>query len=345
MLPEICSDSVRNQKLNPQESVPGRDIGLENRLAGRFYARLVHRYCDKIKQLESDSDFRRDNTFHGIRSSHLVTYKLGTLFSADRMLGYEFLVEFDCDEAAYGIYYGCRGLILGGDHEAAIAYLENEWDLLVGEVCEVLNNTFEGKDFGCRIKKTDNTDNRTFWQFWFPLYDDEDVVEVAGRATKLIRNIYRMHIYEKSLSLPPLHSRKIDTRTDFTKDAFERVLSSRKLSQKRALFERFIANAIQAEILRPDCRYELCWRFINLKNVEVAHLIARFCAKAQLLDGDKVPWLYFTSNFLSYTNERFDSIKKSFSASKHIVSSKTDNFSKHEHTADALLRRIMPELY
>lgn len=133
-------------------SIPDRNVELETKLLNQYYNEFVDNYISKIVKLDSHPDFIRDDSFNGIKSSEHIIYKLRTnetgathLLSRDGNRGYEFVIEFDKREPAYGIYYGCKGLIFGGDQEREINTFLEEWKSIRKEVSYILNNTFPEK--------------------------------------------------------------------------------------------------------------------------------------------------------------------------------------------------------
>ena len=80
---------------------------------------------------------------------------------------YEFLVETDCEDFAYGIYYGCRCILdTKGDVEEQVKQCNKEWEDLKSQVISALNNTFVDLDFSNRTIPTDNVSRMTYWPFW-----------------------------------------------------------------------------------------------------------------------------------------------------------------------------------
>lgn len=156
------------------------------------------RYEDKIctlndlKKKDGSFVFNRDDTYNGIKADRHIMYKLPSLHNEDGSIYYEFLIEFDKNDPCLGIYYGCKGLIKKGDNEEKIKELDEQWEKTIQEqVLERLNNLFPNKMFDNRFKPTDNANDNTYWPFWIPLYDDENVKEVAARATIIIRDEYK----------------------------------------------------------------------------------------------------------------------------------------------------------
>lgn len=188
------------------ESIEERDIDLEMKIGNRLYEQYVDRYVKEIHRLKNIKDFVRDDRVHNINTKYHIMYKLkvgdnGETFikSKDGKRAYEFLIEFDTKDPEYGIYYGCRALVIDGNQEEEINKLQKEWINIRKELTEVLNNTFINKDFTHRFRMTNNVNNKTFWPFWIALYDDEDITDVAILALKIIYKVYKNAI-NKSLN-------------------------------------------------------------------------------------------------------------------------------------------------
>ncbi|MDD7710329.1 MAG: hypothetical protein PUJ46_02020 [Alistipes sp.] len=315
--------------LDKEGSIEGRNVALETELLTRLHKEYVDKYVARIEKLEAVEEFVRDDYYHNVHAVHHIMYihRVGTkgetrLVSADGNRGYEFLVEFDRHDPEYGIYYGCRGLILGGDQKEEIDKFLNEWNtFLKPEVCAVLNNTFVEMDFSGRFLMTNNANNKTFWPFWIALGEDEDVVKIASLATKLIANVYRRYLNGIESASRDVEKKRLSVITRYTDDAYRNVLKQIDKdcgNEARRNYEVFIKAAVKKKILVRDDRYETCWKFQGLMNIEVAHLIDQLCGeiglKARNASGkDSIPWKYFTPVFLSSSDEPFESLRKTLS--------------------------------
>ena len=315
-------------------SVPDRDFDLEEKLHEVIYKRYLKTFVDQLDRMEDVEDFARDDTYHGISSGHHRAYKLKVghndelyLESPDGFRRYEFLIEFDFDDASYGIYYGCRGLIMGGDQEEQIHLFDREWMELRHEVGQVLNNTFTELDFSGRFQLTNNANNRTYWPFWISLYAGEDIIDVAARATRLIANVYRhfQSAVETPAQVTELKELK-RTIPRFTKEKYRSIIMDMMKKSggkgdgdpiKRVkAFEDFFSLCARIGILEPDDRYEKAWRVQKgIKNVMIAVLIKFFCDKHNIKKNG-VPWGYFEDLILSDKGTMLDDLKKSLAQSK-----------------------------
>lgn len=320
-------------------SVIDRDLETETRLYKHLYGNYVHAYIDEILRVSEDKDFVRDDTYNGVHSDHHIMFKLRCdengsthLVSHDGHRGYEFLIEFDVHDTAYGIYYGCRGLILGGDQEEEINRFMEEWKELSRMVRTVLNNTFVNIDFiPERFQPTNNANNRTFWPFWISLYQGEDVLKVAARGTKLIYRVYKDYLESgNSLGAAPRAKKKVDLGTTrFTEDAYQAVLRSIKDKSKRDRFEYFLKRAVQEDVglLVMDPHYEKAWRVKGDRSNEAfALFLEELCKEIGLIKkkkhGEDIPWSLFIPIMLTSEGGSFDAIKQSW---YNISSQKKDD--------------------
>ena len=326
-------------------SVPDRDEEFEkkqNEIRIRMY---IKKFLDRMALLDQCSkDFVHDNTYHNIDSGHHIAYKYKVgkdgetiLISKDGKRGYEFILEFDKEDFGYGIYYGCRALILDGDQEEQINKLIAEWEEsgLKEMVCTVLNNTFDTIDFTNRFQLTTNANNRTFWPFWISLYEGEDIIEVGARATKLIGEIYKEFIDNNDAFIgtdkgncchngpKAIKARKkaVTIKTSFTNDAYDNILAyitekTKDGIKNRMAYEQFIKYGLSKGFLIEDRKYEKAYRFRNycdesITNDEISFIFkeisGKVCPEEQ---GLNTRWGLFTPVFLSASGHKLDSISK-----------------------------------
>lgn len=178
------------------------------------------RFLAKLNNLESLKGWIRDDSYLGIRAKNHIEYKLGEpLISRDGMRAYEFLIEFDVNDPSIGIYYGVKGLILGGNSREQVEKLVKEFygfpiseynhsgelslgkDSLQDILARYLNATFPGKDFSQRFRFTDNNYNNTFWPFWIAADPEEDIICETARAVSIIKRVYKERINDGLLEL------------------------------------------------------------------------------------------------------------------------------------------------
>lgn len=327
-------DLVSQTSLSPEEKERIKD---RNR---RYWESMTDKaseaYKNKMRRLKAskanDKDrllkpFRRDDSFLGTPAPHHIMYKLGyPLKSKDGQRAYEFLIEYDIYEPAVGIYYGCKGLTLKGDHDRQIEIFINEWKEVESELAYVLTATFPGKKFAPRFKQTNNANNNTYWPFWITLYEDEDIVGVAARALHRIRDIYRKRfdLQETSEIITPecVNSDKKEpvkyqrnttcfyTVTAFTEPAYQNLLEKLKNDINRAMFEKLIQALMVDNSIHTVDRYEKAYA-INCDGTEFAYLIVAFIDHLKKHGKISPPWKAITNIFLNKDERCFgDAILK-----------------------------------
>lgn len=336
------------QDLDKDASVLARDIELETRQYKKLYKRYVMRYIDTITRLGSDPSFVRDDSYNGIHAKHHIMYKLicdshGSthLVSRDGRRGYEFLVEFDVKDTAYGIYYGCRAMIYGGDQDEQIDILKAEWDEIREEVRAVLNATFTNINFMPeRFQPTNNANNKTFWTFWISLYPEEDILKVAALAVKLIKGVYQNYLETGKTGIYNNRAKSIvDTGlTRYTEDAYRRVLKKLDKPERIADFETFLARGVEIGLLEPDTRYERCWKVRDpqMSNDEFSFVLAEFCTRRHIEKYDKWCWSLFSQIIISASCGPLDDLRKAWQR----FDSKVEPGSTYLQSAKALLDRM-----
>lgn len=228
----------------------------------------------------------------GIRSELPATlmYRIDTLKSADGHRLYEFLIEYDTDTPAEGIYYGCRGITVDGyDHVQEIEQFRQEREIVLPEMCRILNNTFPLKDFSHRFKLPDNADDDTYWLFWITLNEEEDIKKVGVTATTIIRNVFRRYLNgetlpggklpEKSFEKSPIYFTNETYRALIDRIQYERgkkIIDYQKTAKARELFERFIVGAEHMRLIARDPNYECAWRMQREDRVDFGRMMYAF---------------------------------------------------------------------
>lgn len=315
-----------NDSLNVEKPIEERDYKLEKEKYIELTTAKVNSYINEMKRLEHENDFIREDSYHGIKAPHHMMYKLKTskdgqtaLISKDGNRGYEFLIEFDKNDPNYGIYFGCKGLILQGNQKEQIDIFIKEWEYIKDEVTNVLNNTFADIDFTYRYFPTDNAENRTFWPFWIGLHENEDIIKVGARATKLIKNLYSIILIGGGILTKKKNNdgrrKKRAIKTYYTDEAYDALIHDLGSPERVHKFEKFLEAATKENILEVDPRYEKCWKVKSMTNVDFAYLIAELCKHLDLPKKSNV-WSCLTRVFLSKSDKRFDQIRKSFNFSK-----------------------------
>ena len=264
--------------LDDEQSVEGRDKELERKLFDEYHKRFVDGYIKTVSRFNEDKRFVRDDTYHNKTSNHHIVYKLilnpeatelkdkTRILNKEKTRGYEFLIEFDVNKPSYGIYYGCRGLIFGKNQTQEILNFQKEWEtILKPKVCEILNNTFQSNNFFERCLLTDNANNKTYWPFWIRLSEDEDIIEVAGLATRLIYNVYKLYLENPNsteLKIKPTYNigKKDKTpipSTHYTEQAFEDLFQGMKTTKK--IINKILRKAENKGFIIKSKLYEKAW--------------------------------------------------------------------------------------
>lgn len=308
-------------------------------LTSKLMQKYIGRHIDKIKQLDGCEDFVCDNHVRGERSKSHIMYKLknadGTLSLFKEGRKYEFLVEFDCDDFAYGIYYGCRCTF---DPESDIhhqkARCDEEWEHLKGYTITNLNNTFVDIDFSERENPTDNANNATYWPFWFRVGEEENIVEIAALATRIIRNTYHWFFQEENYAIilkdsnthkakrGPKRDRTAQTR--YTNKEYDKIINRLKHSTIKKsndtkaycngaeiYFERLIETLERHNILSRNTIYERCWVINDMDKCRFADIIAEF-SKRISTNTQNISWSLFSPIIMSSNHGVFDDIRKQY---------------------------------
>lgn len=172
-----------------------------HRLGVEYTHEFSQLYIDKMVQLAEAKGFYRcdiDGDFYHIIYRYRPEGKDRPYYvNADGSVMYDFVIEYHRGKPSEGIYYGCKAEMLHGDMESHAEELRLLWpnifmkkkedsNPLQRELTEILNNTFQWKDFFKCYKPTDNIWEQRYWLFWVTLCDDEDINNVAAVATKLM---------------------------------------------------------------------------------------------------------------------------------------------------------------
>lgn len=321
--------------LHLEGSVQNRDVEFETNEAISLYEKFLEGYIDEIGKLANHPDYKNDDSYHSRPSERHIMYKYKVndqghteLYSKDRSRAYEFLIELDKEQASYGIYYGCKGLVKGGCQKEQNEIFMKEWDEMKYEISEVLNNTFPDKDFTKRFRVTNNAENMTYWPFWIKLGDDEDVIEVAALAVKLICNVYKRYLNGEKMSKVPQKPKTLTTKTSFTLRDYMNTL---KVLKNKDRFELFLKNAVACGYLVRDDRYEVCYRFVNVKNVTAAYLFKELSlelGEIKPVSGDpakeltskytKIPWRKYAPIFLTEHSGSIETLKQSMNQAEQF---------------------------
>ena len=132
-------------------------------------------------------------SYMGMPQPNHLMYKLDPLLMHDGQIMYEFLVEYDMMEPQVGIYYGVKGLNIGGfDMDEAIAIMDEDWMRVEFSITTCLDNTFPDKNFKYAYRDTNNANNGTYWPKWISLGQEESI-QIGINAIKIMRTIYETY--------------------------------------------------------------------------------------------------------------------------------------------------------
>lgn len=294
------------------------------RITKDLVAKCVKGFCNNIKRLDEVPDFVRHDYVRDKLADHHIMYKLkcGDKFwiEGDDGRKYEFLVEFDKKDFAYGIYFGCKCILdENADVAPQVEACKNEWDSIRPYMMNALNHTFVDLDFSKRDIPTNNVSDSTYWPFWFRLGEDEDVKEVAAVAIRIIRNTYKWFFdsgkpaYNKKAKRGRKKVTVVNTR--YTHKAYENVL--KEMDDKmywgyaKVYFENFLELLTEKGIIEPFRIYEKCWVVNGWENREFVKLIQKFCGLIRKERGGvKVSWNLFSPIILTADQEIFGGMNR-----------------------------------
>ena len=196
------------------------------------------------------------------------------------------------------------------------AYSWYLWNEIINEVLYVLNNTFPEKDYTHRFKPTNNANDNTYWPFWISLYEDEDIIDVAARATIIIRNIYQKYLNGTVFTKHEIEQKHLVTKTAFTIVAYTEFISSLKTNENVKAFKRLMEYLSENNQIERNESYERCWT-VKMQNVDFAFLWAAFCEYIgikKVEDKAPVPWQNVIKIFVNKDGETYkDNLKRQYS--------------------------------
>lgn len=260
------------------------------------------------------------------------------IVSPDGHRRYALLIEYDIYHPSHGIYFGCRSTPLPDyDHAVETKTALEEWNAVLPLALRRLNNIFPEKDFSCRLRDTDNDNDRTFWPFWISLHEDESPRDVACVALRILAAAYRdysvgkanivMLPVNKPISYPPV-------RTAFTQEAYDSfinrlsanvalvsVLEHRESNIKQAIdmFEKVVRGAEKGEMIIRSNAYAYAWCLKEgISDIEFATMIKvvfELIAKHLALNSAiKIPWKDLIRLFLRHDETPFKEQLKTLKA-------------------------------
>ena len=264
-----------------------------------FIHEFTQFYLDKMKQLVEAEGFVRED-IKGDFNHIIYRYRPNDAekpFKSIDGRDYDFVIEYHRGKPSEGIYYGIKGEVRQGDLEEQCEKFRTEWpnifmmdksklqklyndsrndsrgkDIFWGynfqlELTEILNNTFPWKDFLKCYKPTDNMWEQRYWLFWVTLNDDEDIVNVATRAVKLIAKTFKrcmnMNAHDRFFEAPKGKTNGCadSQKTYFTEDSYERFIKKMKYDGSGKSYGEMLIDKLEKErYVFIDDRYEKCYR-------------------------------------------------------------------------------------
>lgn len=335
-------------------SIPNRDLELESELLSKYYDKFINEYIMKIEEANKDKDFERDNSYNGITAPNHIMYKLKnnekgetTLYCHNDKIGYEFLIEFDKANSGYGIYYGCKGLIKGGNQLEGIKTILDDWQKIEKITKKILNNTYPGRDYNKRFKSTNNANNKTFWPFWISLNDDESL-NIAMRNLRIIASAYN-HLLNNNINEldKTLENNNSDQKNVslYTEESFIKTCSECKIQKNdsnirydpKKYIESFLDACTREGIIERLAGYEKAWKIIGTKKIgvtEFSYLLVEFCKVVGIVDV----WKTFGNLLFSKKGLAATSLKKSYNQG-----SKTTKYTKDHKERDKEMKQYLEE--
>ena len=327
-----------------------------------FIHEFTQFYLDKMKQLVEAEGFVRED-IKGDFNHIIYRYRPNDMekpFKSIDGRDYDFIIEYHRGKPSEGIYYGIKGEVTSGDLEKQCEKFRNEWpnifmkkkkelqaiyracrgkDIFWGynfqlELTEILNNTFQWKDFLKCYKPTDNMWEQRYWLFWVTLNDDEDIVNVAARAVKLMAKTFDRCIVGNCIYMKPDMKKKESKNpqlqvTSFTNEAFNElttIINKGTNSENNYLVDELMAR----EFIEKDERYECCYQIYKRKGI-IAFSQSVESIIHEYNSINRVPWGMEDRVFLPYTlNPSKDTSKTELSNFKKEEKKKTDALCYHQ---------------
>lgn len=142
--------------------------------------KLVERYEKRFDLIPVINDYPKDCSKDNF---HRMCY--GTFKNNDDLLC-EVLIEFDTNQPAYGIYYGCFVDIKYSNFNQ----LEMIWEQTVLSIKRDLALYWRSAQKASnKMLEDDGLDKRGFWPFWIRLEDDEDIFEAVKNVHIIINSL------------------------------------------------------------------------------------------------------------------------------------------------------------
>lgn len=307
-----------------------QDIG--HKKQAEFIHEFTQFYLFKMKQLVAAEGFVRED-IKGDFNHIIYRYRPEGPNKPFRSIdgrNYDFVIEYHRCKPSEGIYYGIKGEVTSGDLEEQCGKFRKEWpnifmmdksklqdiydkshgeEIFWGynfqlELTEILNNTFPWKDFQKCYKPTDNIWEQRYWLFWVTLNDDENIVNVAARAVKLMAKTFKRCIVDHDKYQKP-DAKKNDSKTpkfqvtSFTNEAFDELTMKIHIGIKGNPQNNYLIEKLKTGgLIEKDERYECCYivkeQNIGLFAQEVESIIKNDFSK-------QAPWETIDRVILPYT--------------------------------------------
>lgn len=272
-----------------------------------------------------------------------IEYIEESVISADAHRRYDLLLEYDIYHPSHGIYFGCKSTTLSDfDHSVETRKALEEWNALLPLAIRRLNNVFPDKDFSCRLRDTDNDNDRTFWPFWISLHEYESPHDVARVALRILANAYRDYIAGRGVEvvMPDRNLIAYPTvKTAFTLEAYEtfinrlvsNVITVSVVDKREAnileavhLFEKMLRGLEERGMAYRNEAYEYGWCLSqDMSDVEFSALIKTFFHLLTLRLGlgsqVKTPWQHIIRLFLRHDETPFKEQIKTLSAQQDTI--------------------------
>ncbi len=272
---------------------------LMNYIASGKYVRKMHLlddYCSPVAETEDGKPLlhREDMVRDRFMPSNRM-YKYGPpITTPDECRAYTFNVEYCTDTPSEGIYYGAFGIVLKGTIDDQKDNFDREWAAIRPIAAQVLGNTFDNPYFNLLFRETDNVDHDTYWPFWLSLGEDEDIVEVAFRAVRIIRRIYKAY-FDKELDSYKFKPRKETVKKPYfpcTEKAFENIGDNGTAENIKDEVLRFFEWCQKELLLSRNNLYDMAWT-INEAPTKFAFLVEAYfkdLIRRGIYEKKSVPW-------------------------------------------------------
>ena len=263
--------------------------------------------------------------------------------SADGHRRYDLLIEYDIYHPSHGIYFGCRSTTLPSlDHASECMVALKEWNAILPLALRRLNNVFPEKDFSCRLRDTDNANDRTFWPFWISLHEDESPEDVARVALRILAAAYRDYSVGigSGIMIPEkTHIEYPEVNTAFSDKAYEKFIerlsknvSAVSKAEKREqnirtsiiLFECILKGLEEMEVLVRSKAYEFAWivsqDVADIEFTALVKTIFELIKKHLGVTGQlKIPWRHIIRLFLRHDESPYKEQIKTMNAQQDTL--------------------------